>query len=304
MRWFKGIFLLVVTNLLIFFTLAISGNILIYLVLPAFGIDLRGSVATYEFAWALVFGFGGAFISLWLSKFFAKRGMRMQRVEQPSTTKERLVFETIRKLAEREGIKMPEVWVYWDDVPNAFATGPTRNSAMVAVSSGLVQGLSDSEVRAVLAHEVGHVANGDMLAITLLQGLMNTFVYFLARMISRPIMERNRFAGFMVYMALQFILSILAMIPICWFSRRREFRADAYAASAVGAEAMIRALARIDALAQQTLTARHREEGMNEDALATLKIHGKSHSLGQIFATHPPIEIRIAALRSLGQQSP
>jgi len=299
MRWFKGIFLLIITNLLVFFTLVISGNILIHLVLPSFGIDLRGSVATHDFAWALVFGFGGAFISLWLSKFFARRGMRMQQVVKPSTPKERLVFDTIRQLAEREGIKMPEVWVYWDDVPNAFATGPTRNSAMVAVSSGLVQNLSDEEVRAVLAHELGHVANGDMLAITLLQGLMNTFVYFLARMISRPVMERNRFAGFMVYMALQFILSVLAMIPICWFSRRREFRADAYAASATGATPMIRALTRIDALAQQTLAARHRGEGMNEDALAMLKIHGQSGGIGHLFATHPPVETRIAALRSL-----
>ena len=298
MRWFKGIFLLVITNLLIFITLAISGNILIYFVLPSFGIDLRGSVATHEFAWALIFGFGGAFISLWFSKFFAKRGMRMQQVIEPSTPKEKLVFNTIQELAGREGIKMPEVWVYMDDVPNAFATGPTRNSAMVAVSSGLVQNLSDGEVKAVLAHEVGHVANGDMLAITLLQGLMNTFVYFLARMISGPIMARNRFAGFMVYMALQFALSILAMIPICWFSRRREFRADAYAASAIGAEPMIRALAKIDALAQQTLTSQHREEGMNEDALATLKIHGQSSGLGHLFTTHPPIEDRIAALKN------
>ena len=117
MRWSKGIFMLVITNLLIFFTLAISGNILIYYVLPSFGIDLRGSVVTQDFAWALIFGFGGAFISLWLSKFFAKRGMRMQQVTQPSTPKERLVFNTIQELAGREGIKMPEVWVYMDDGP-------------------------------------------------------------------------------------------------------------------------------------------------------------------------------------------
>jgi heat shock protein HtpX len=297
MRSLKGIFLLIITNILVFITLAITGTILIEFVLPGFGIDLRGSIHAFDFAWALVFGFGGAFISLWMSKFFAKRGMRMQQVVQPQTEKERLVFQTVRELARREGIKMPEVWVYWDDVPNAFATGPTRNRAMIAVSSGLVTNLSDDEVRAVLAHEVGHVVNGDMLAITLLQGLMNTFVYFLARIISRPIMERNRFLGFMIYMGLQFVLSILAMIPICWFSRRREFRADAFAAKAVGAEPMARALAKIDTLARRTLQSQHREEGMADDALATLKIHGESRGVAHLFATHPPIEARIAVLR-------
>lgn len=299
MRWFKGIFLLILANLLIFFTLAVTGTILINFVLPQFGIDLRGSIYTYDFAWAMVFGFGGAFISLWLSKFIAKRGYKMQQILSPSTAKERLVFETIQELSRRSGIKMPEVWVYWDDAPNAFATGPTRNRAMIAVSSGLVLNLSDNEVKAVLAHEVGHITNGDMLAITLLQGLMNTFVYFLARIISRPIMERNHFAGFMVYMALQFILSILAMIPICWFSRRREFRADAHAARVVGAQPMISALQKIDAIAQRALAAQHREEGLAEDALATLKIHGDSHGMMHLFATHPPIEARIAALKAI-----
>jgi heat shock protein HtpX len=299
MRWFKGIFLLIVTNLLIFFTLAITGSILINVVLPNFGIDLRGSVATHEFAWAMVFGFGGAFISLFMSKWLAKRGLRMQQVTDPSTAKEKVVFNTVRELALREGIKMPEVWVYWDDAPNAFATGPTRNSAMVAVSSGLAMNLSDAELKAVIAHEMGHVSNGDMLAITLLQGLMNTFVYFLARIIARPIMERNYWAGFMVYMALQFMLSILAMIPICWFSRRREFRADAYAARAVGAAPMVTALQKIEALSQQALASAERKEGMSEDALATLKIHGQTEGLTRLFTTHPPTEARIAALRSI-----
>lgn len=301
MRWFKGIFLLIVANILIFFTLAVTGTILIEVVLPSFGIDLRGSIATHEFAWAMIFGFGGAFISLFMSKFLAKRGMRMQQVTQPSTAKEKIVFDTVRELAQKEGIKMPEVWVYWDDVPNAFATGPTRNNAMVAVSSGLAINLSDAELKAVIAHEMGHVTNGDMLATTLLQGLMNTFVYFLARMISRPIMERNYWMGFMVYMALQFLLSIMAMIPICWFSRRREFRADAYAARAVGAQSMVSALQKIEAMSQRTLANEHREESMSSDALATLKIHGQSKGIMHLFATHPPTEARIAALRGVAQ---
>jgi len=302
MQWFKGIFLLIVTNLLIFFTLAITGTILIDFVLPNFGIDVRGSVATSEFAWAMVFGFGGAFISLFMSKWMAKRGMRMQQITTPSTAKEKVVFNTVSELSKREGIKMPEVWVYWDDVPNAFATGPTRNNAMVAVSSGLAMNLTDAELRAVIAHEMGHVTNGDMLATTLLQGLMNTFVYFIARMISRPLMERNYWMGFAVYMALQFVLSILAMIPICWFSRRREFRADAFAANAVGVESMASALQKIETLAHQTLASEQREEGMSEDALATMKIHGQSSGFSHLFATHPPTEARIAAIRALPRQ--
>lgn len=299
MRGLKGIFLLIITNVLIFATLAITGTILIEVVLPNFGIDLRGSVTTFDFAWAMVFGFGGAFISLFMSKFLAKRGMRMQQITSPSTPKEKVVYNTVAELAQSEGIKMPEVWVYWDDVPNAFATGPTRNNAMVAVSSGLAMNLTDDELKAVVAHEVGHVTNGDMMATTLLQGLMNTFVYFLARMISRPLMERNYWLGFAVYMGLQMLLSVLAMIPICWFSRRREFRADAFAAHAVGAASMASALQKIEALSQRTLSTEDREEGMSEDALATMKIHGQSKGFAHLFSTHPPTEARIAALKNL-----
>ena len=297
MRSLKGIFLLIIANLLIFTTLSISGTILINFVLPSFGIDLRGSLAGMDFAWAMVFGFGGAFISLWMSKPMIKRSMQMQQVITPATPKEKLVYETVQEIARREGLKMPEVWVYWDDTPNAFATGPSRNSAMVAVSSGLASSLNDNELRAVLAHEMGHVVNGDMLATTLLQGLMNTFVYFLARVISRPIEERNAFAGFMVYMLLQFVFSILAMIPISWFSRHREFGADAFAARAVGGDAMISALRKIDYLAGRQV---RDDRAMTEDALATMKIYNKD-AIANLFATHPPIEARIEAIRRLTQ---
>jgi len=293
MRSLKGIGLLIITNLLIMFTLMISGTILIS-VLEKNGIILPGSIATQDFVWSLVFGFGGAFISLFMSKWLAKRGMRMQQVTAPSTAKEKVVFETVQQLSTREGIKMPEVWVYWDDAPNAFATGPTRNNAMVAVSSGLAMNMNDNELKAVIAHEMGHVTNGDMLATTLLQGLMNTFVYFVARMLARPIMERNYWMGFAVYMVLQFVLSILAMIPICWFSRRREFRADAFAADALGAQHMISALQKLEALSHQNAV-QHQGEHHEEDALATMKIYG---GFSGLFATHPPIEQRITALRS------
>jgi len=296
MHAFKGIALLIITNLLIMFTLIISGTVLINFILPMFGIDFRDSFQSMNFAWSLIFGFGGAFISLFMSKWFAKRGMKMEQVTNPTTPKEKIVFETVEALAQRAGIKMPEVWVYWDDIPNAFATGPTRNNSMIAVSSGLAMNLTDDELKAVLAHEMGHVANGDMLATTLLQGLMNTFVYFIARMIATPIMQRNYWMGFAVYMVLQTILSILAMIPVCWFSRKREFKADAYAAEALGAAPMIGALRKIEALSNQSAAY---QEGVSEkDPLATMKIYAAHNHLTGLFATHPSIENRIEALKS------
>jgi len=296
MKSLKGIGLLILTNILIMATLMITGTVLVNIILPMFGIDVSHSFNAMNLTWSLVFGFGGAFISLFMSKWMVKRGMQMQQITNPSTAKEKLVYETVQSLAQREGIKMPEVWVYWDDVPNAFATGPTRNSSMVAVSSGLAMNLSDNELRAVLAHEMGHVANGDMLATTLLQGLMNTFVYFIARMVSEPIRERNALMGFVVDLILQIALSFLAMIPVSWFSRRREFGADAYAADAIGAPAMIAALRKIEALSNQS--AAYVNAPDEEDALATMKIYAAHSKLTGLFATHPPIEARIEALQN------
>jgi len=306
MRSFKGLFMLIITNLLVFLTLAISGTILINFVLPAFGIDLRGSVATYQFAWAMVFGFGGAFISLWMSKSMAKRMYKMQQVTDPTTPKERLVYNTVRELSQKAGIKMPEVWVYWDDAPNAFATGPTRNNAMVAVSSGLAMAMSDDELKSVLAHEMGHVDNGDMVATTLLQGLMNTFVYFLAGMIARLVAsagsrdgEMNFMLYFIVNMVLQILFSILASVEVMWHTCHREFKADAYAARAYGAGNMIRALQKIETLSQQSRPAEEQESSIlaPKDALATMKIHGTTDGLMALFASHPSTEARINALR-------
>ena len=303
MKSFKGIALLIITNILIMVTLAITANVLVYFVLPQFGIDVRGSFEARQLMFAAVFGFGGAFISLWMSKWFAKRGYKMQQVVNPTTPKEKLVYETVEALAKREGIKMPEVWVYWDDVPNAFATGPSRNNSMVAVSSGLATNLSDNELKAVLAHEVGHIANGDMVATTLLQGLMNTMVYFAASIIARFVAnavardgEPSHMVYFIVDIVLQIALSILASIVIFAFSRKREFKADAYAADALGAESMIGALQKIDALSRQSVEWEQRES--REDALATMKIYGAHGGMKGLFATHPTIEDRIAALRN------
>ena len=303
MRSLKGIGMLIIANILIMVTLAISANVLVYFVLPAFGIDVRGSFEARQLMFAAVFGFGGAFISLWMSKWLAKRGNKMQQVINPSTPKEKLVYETVEALAKREGIKMPEVWVYWDDVPNAFATGPSRNNSMVAVSSGLATSLTDTELKAVLAHEVGHIANGDMVATTLLQGLMNTIVYFVASMIARLVAsavargeEPSHMVYFIVDIVLQILLSFLAAIVVCAFSRKREFKADAYAADALGADSMISALQKIDTLSRQSVEWEQRES--REDQLATLKIYGAHGGIKGLFATHPSIEDRVAALRN------
>ncbi|MEJ2231014.1 MAG: protease HtpX [Nitrospirales bacterium] len=286
--------LLLIANLLMFITLSISFTILSAMVLPAFGIDLRGSFAQQDLLWAFVIGFGGAFISLAFSKQMARAFIDCAQITEPRTQSERLVNETVKKIAEKLGISMPEVWVYESPDPNAFATGPTRNNSMVAVSTGLLNNLKEGEVRAVLAHEMGHVYNGDMFTTTVLAGLMNTFVYFISRFVYRQVAERNAALGFGVYIFLQIILSVLAMIPISWWSRRREFAADRFAANTVGKEHMISALQGIDRWVQ-----RAQFEYSSQDALATMKISGKSHSFMQIFATHPPIGDRVAALRQL-----
>lgn len=290
MKSFKGIALLVVTNLLIFATLFISFQVLVNFILPAFGIDLRGSVNASSLLWALVLGFGGAFISLFMSKRLARMGMQMQRIEQPQTAKEHLVYNTVAEISQKLNITMPEVWVYWADEPNAFATGPGRNSSMVAVSSGLVMALNDAEVKSVLAHEMGHVYNGDMVTTTLLQGLMNTFVYWLSMLASRQFSDRPMVA-MLVSITLQIVLSFLALIPITWFSRRREYAADRFAAEIYGAAPMISALEKIHRRAGERVV----EHNVQQDPLATARIDGNWKGL---FATHPPIELRVEALRT------
>lgn len=294
MKKLKGIGLLLIANILIFITLSISFTVLSEMILPAFGIDLRGSFAQQDLLWAFVIGFGGAFISLAFSKQMARAFIDCTQIIEPRTQAERLVFDTVQKISEKLSISMPEVWIYESPDPNAFATGPTKNNSMVAVSTGLLNNLNEGEVRAVLAHEMGHVYNGDMFTTTVLAGLMNTFVYFISRFIYRQVAERNEALGFGVYIVLQIVLSVLAMIPISWWSRRREFAADRFAANTVGKEHMISALEGIDRWVQRT-----QFEYSSQDALATMKISGKSHSFMQIFATHPPIEARVTALRQL-----
>ena len=294
MKKLKGIGLLLLANVLIFVTLSITFTVLSELVLPAFGIDLRGHIAQQDLLWAFVLGFGGAFISLAFSKQMARSMLNCYQITQPRNQAETVVFDTVSKIANRLNIQKPEVWIYESPDPNAFATGPSKNNSMVAVSTGLLNNLNEGEVRAVLAHEMGHVYNGDMFTTTVLAGLMNTFVYFISRWVYRHLAERNAALGFAAYIFLQIILSFLAMIPISWFSRRREFAADRFAANTVGKEYMISALQAIDRWVQ-----RAQFQYSSEDALATMKISGQSKSLLRMFSTHPPIEARVAALQRL-----
>jgi len=294
MKWLKGITLLLIANVLIFVTLSITFTLLVNVILPAFGIDVRGAVNQQDLVWAMVIGFGGAFLSLAFSKQMARSMLECHQITQPRSQAEQVIFGAVQEIAQRLRIQMPEVWVYESPDPNAFATGPSKNNSMVAVSTGLLNNLNEQEVRAVLAHEMGHVYNGDMFTTTVLAGLMNTFVYFISRWVYRHLAERNEALAFGVYIFLQVVLSFLAMIPISWFSRRREFAADSFSAKVYGREAMISALQSIDRWVK-----RAKIEYSTQDALATMKISGKSSGFFRLFATHPPIEERVAALQRL-----
>jgi len=295
MKWMKGMGLLLISNILIMITLSLTVPIVINVILPMFGIDVRGSVDLTTLVWAGMFGFGGAFISLAFSKQMARAMLDCQRITQPRSQAEHLIYGSVQEIAQRLHITMPEVWVYNSPDPNAFATGPSKNNSMVAVSTGLLQNLREDEVKAVLAHEMGHVYNGDMFATTVLAGLMNTFVYYIAMWVRRFFAERDQAAlGFGLSILVQIIVSILASIVISWFSRRREFGADAFAAKVYGKDSMIAALRAIDRWVNRT-----QFQYATQDALATMKISGRSGGFMSLFSTHPPIEARIAALEQL-----
>jgi heat shock protein HtpX len=304
MKWLKGIGLFLIANFLIYITLSFTANLLINVVLPAFGIDVRGVFNQQLLVWSLVIGFGGAFISLAFSKQMARAMLSCQQITQPRSHAEHVIYGSVQEIAQRLHINMPEVWVYDSPDPNAFATGPSKNNSMVAVSTGLLHNLKEDEVKAVLAHEMGHVYNGDMFTTTVLAGLMNTFVYyisnFLAQLVGQPHGDReegnagNPLLAFVVYIFLQVVLSFLAMLVVSWHSRRREFGADAFAAKVYGKGAMISALESIN-----RWVTRAQPEYSTQDPLATFKISGKTSGFMHLFATHPPMEERIAALQRL-----
>ena len=248
---------------------------------------------------AAIFGFGGSLISLLLSKTMAKRATGAQVITQPRNEAEQWLLSTVQRQAQAAGIGMPEVAVYDAPEINAFATGASRNNALVAVSTGLLRSMSRDEAEAVLGHEVSHVANGDMVTMALLQGVLNTFVIVLARVVGGIIdgyLAGNRenrgpgFAYFIIVMVLEMVLGLFATMIAMWFSRRREFRADAGGASLAGRHKMIAAL--------EKLQAGHRPSTLPAQVEAFGIAGGIGHGLKKLFLSHPPMEERIAALRS------
>ena len=287
----KRIILFVLTNLAVVLVLGVVASLLgVNRFLTSNGLDL-----TALLGFALIMGFGGAFISLLISKPVAKWSSGVQVIAQPSNSDEKWLLDTVQKLADKSGIGMPEVGIFPGD-PNAFATGAFKNSALVAVSTGLLQNMTHEEIEAVLAHEVAHIANGDMVTMALIQGVMNTFVVFLSRVVGyavdsflRKNDEENTGPGmgyWITTIVLDILLGFVAAIVVAWFSRQREFRADAGAAQLMGRkQPMMNALARLGGLHTAELP----------KSMAAMGIAG---GIGQLFSTHPPIEERIAALQN------
>ena len=288
----KRILLFVLTNVLVVAVLGIMASLLgVNRYLTAGGLNLSALLG-----FALIMGFGGATISLLISKPMAKwttPGLRV--LNQPQNADEAWIVETVRKLSEKAGVGMPEVAIF-DGDPNAFATGAFKNSALVAVSTGLLRGMTQEEIEAVIGHEIAHVANGDMVTMTLIQGVMNTFVVFLSRVIGYAVDsflrkgdDRNSGPGIgymITTVVLDIVLGFAAAMVVAWFSRHREFRADAGSAQLLGRkQPMINALARLGGMAPGELP----------KSVAAFGITG---GIGKLFSTHPPIEERIAALQN------
>ena len=285
----KRIVLFLITNIAVMVVLSIIVRLLgLDQVLEANGLNLGGLLA-----FSAIFGFGGAIISLLMSKSIAKWSTGAQVIDNPRNESEAWLVATVKRLADKAGIGMPEVAVY-EGEPNAFATGAFRNSALVAVSSGLLSSMSREEIEAVLGHEVAHVANGDMVTLTLIQGVVNTFVVFLARVVAffvdRLVFRTERGTGpgyFITVIVCQIVFGILASIIVAWFSRRREFRADAGSAQYLGTpQPMIKALAHLGGLPPGELPKSLTGFGITDKA-----------GIAALFATHPPIEDRIRALQ-------
>jgi heat shock protein HtpX len=289
------IFLFLATNAAVLVLISIVFQVLgIDGILQANHVDLNLQALLVMSA---VIGFGGSFISLALSKFMAKRSMGVQVIEQPSSQTEQWLVETVRRQAQQAGIGMPEVGIFNAPEPNAFATGMSRNHALVAVSTGLLQNMNADEVEAVLGHEMTHVSNGDMVTMGLLQGVVNTFVIFLSRVIGhvvdRVVFKTERGYGpayYLTSIVAQIFLSVLATIIVMWFSRRREFRADAGGASLAGRGKMIGAL--------QALQRAHEPQALPGEFAAFGISGGLRAGLGRLFLSHPPLEERIAALQA------
>ena len=285
----KRVLLFLATNLAVILVLSIVLNV----VFSFLGIDRSGIGGLLVFA--AVFGFGGSFISLAMSKWMAKRSTGAVVIEQPRNATEQWLMNTVARQAKAAGIGMPEVAIYDSPEMNAFATGMNRNDALVAVSTGLLRNMREDEVEAVLAHEVSHIANGDMVTLTLIQGVVNTFVIFLARLVAGMLNNNGNnnnqgggLAYFATVMILEMVFGVLASIIVMWFSRQREYRADAGAARLEGGpNKMIAALERL----------KHNHESRLEGSMMAFGIAGGAKK-SELFLSHPPLEKRIAALRS------
>ncbi|MEY4257520.1 MAG: hypothetical protein RJA56_421 [Pseudomonadota bacterium] len=286
----KRIFLLILTNFAVMAVLLVTTRLLgVDRFLTANGLNLTALAG-----FSLVIGFGGAFISLLISKPMAKFSTGARVITQPQNADEAWIVQTVERFANQANIGMPEVAIF-DGAPNAFATGAFKNSALVAVSTGLLQNMTREEVEAVIGHEVAHIANGDMVTMTLIQGVMNTFVVFLSRVIGYLVDSflrkgDNQSSGpgmgyYITTIVMDIVLGVLAAMIVAWFSRQREFRADAGAAQMMGRkQPMINALARLGGVTAGELP-------------KTMQAMGIAGGLGKWFSTHPPIEERIAALQ-------
>lgn len=288
-----GLFLL--TNLAIMVVAGITLSLLgVDSMLQSNGVDLDLRSLLIMSA---VFGMAGAFISLLMSKWLAKRSVKLEVIEQPRNQQQEWLMRTVARQAEQAGIKMPEVGIFPQQQANAFATGWNRNDALVAVSSGMLERFEDDEIEAVLGHEIGHVANGDMITLTLIQGVVNTFVIFFSRVIGhfidRVIMKNERGHGigyFLGSLFAQIVLSILASAITMWFSRLREYKADQAGSQLGSKQGMVKALQRLQKESQQP-------SQMPDELLAFGINSGKGNGIRELFSSHPPLEKRIAELQ-------
>jgi heat shock protein HtpX len=291
----KRIFLFIVTNLAVLMLL----SVVIFIIEQVFGVRLPQGGLGGLLVFAAVFGFGGALISLALSKWTAKRMMGVRVIGEPQSDLEVWLLGTVRRLAAQAGVGMPEVGIFDAEDMNAFATGARRNAALVAVSTGLLRNMSRPQAEAVLGHELSHVANGDMVTLALLQGVLNTFVIFLARIIGglvdRAVFKNDRQEsglGFMLTtLVAQLVLGVLASIIVNWYSRQREFRADRGGANLAGTASMIGALEALKRAHGEAMPPQMRAFAINS---------GESGGFMRLFMTHPPLDERIAALRAAG----
>ena len=289
------IVLFLLTNLAVLMLASVTFRLLGFeSILQANGVDLNLQALL---VFCALIGFGGAFISLLISKWMAKRATGAQVIDSPRNETERWLVATVERQAKAAGIGMPEVAIFPSNQPNAFATGASRNSALVAVSTGLLDHMSRDEVEAVLGHEIGHVANGDMVTLTLIQGVVNTFVMFFARIIGhfvdRVILKNEEGHGigyFITSIVAEIVLGILASMIVAWFSRRREFRADAAGAQLSSRQSMIGALNRLRIASG--------EPSVLPESMTAFGISGGlQQGLRALFSSHPPLEVRIQALR-------